>query len=362
MAAGARRPPVFVKENKSGRGATLADVARLARVSTATVSRALTLPHKVRPRTLTRVQQAVQTLGYVAHGAARALASRRTRTVGAVIPTLDNAIFANTTHALQKTLDEAGYTLLLASHEFDAAVEVRATRALIERGIDGLVLLGTSHHPSVFRMIETNGIPYVLTWALDTSGEHPCVGFDNRSAALRLTDYLLDIGHREFAMIAGLTAHNERARERIAGVRQALAARGARLPAHRLVEKPFTLTAGREGLREVIRDTPRPTAVVCGNDILAIGAIAECHALGLAVPAQLSITGFDDMEIASLITPGLTTVHFPTTELGIYAARHLLGKLAGESVELRRELPVELVVRGTTAPASRRMNVPEAGA
>ncbi|HET6493602.1 MAG TPA: LacI family DNA-binding transcriptional regulator, partial [Burkholderiales bacterium] len=218
-----------MQETKPSRIATLADVARLAKVSTATASRALTLPHKVKPHTLARVQHAVQALGYVAHGAARALASRRTRTIGAVIPTLDNAIFANTTHALQKTLDEAGYTLLLASHEFDADVELRVTRALIERGIDGLVLLGTSHHPDVFRMIEANRIPYVLTWALDPRGVHPCVGFDNRVAATRLADYLLEIGHREFAMISGITVNNERARERMEGVRQALATRGGRL-------------------------------------------------------------------------------------------------------------------------------------
>jgi LacI family transcriptional regulator len=339
-----------VKEKKTGKVATLADVARLAGVSTATVSRALTLAHKVGPHTLSRVQQAVQSLGYVTHGAARALASRRTRSIGAVIPTLDNAIFANTTHALQKTLDEAGYTLLLASHEFDAAVEARVTRALIERGIDGLVLLGTTHHPSVFRMIETNHIPYILTWALDPSGVHPCVGFDNRVAAIQLVDYLLDIGHREFAMISGVTVNNERARERIQGVRQALAARGGKLPAKRIVEKPFTLSAGRDGLREVTKGAALPTAVICGNDVLAIGAMAECNARGIAVPQQISITGFDDMEIASLITPGLTTMHFPTTELGVYAARHLLQKLAGESVAPRFELPVELVVRGTTAP------------
>lgn len=337
-------------DTKSGRAPTLADVARLARVSTATVSRALTLPHKVRPRTLARIEQAVQALGYVAHGAARALASRRTRTIGAVIPTLANAIFANTTHALQRTLDEAGYTLLLASHEFDAEVEVRATRALIERGIDGLVLLGTSHHPSVFRMIGTNRIPYVLTWALDPNGTHPCVGFDNRAAAMRVAEHLLDSGHRDFGMISGLTAHNERARERVEGMRAALAARGVRLPDYRIVEKPFTPGAGREGLREITGKPPCPTAIICGNDILAIGAMAECHALGLQIPEDISITGFDDMEFASLVTPGLTTVRFPTAELGIYAARHLMRKLAGEAVEVRRELPIELVVRGTTAP------------
>lgn len=330
--------------------AKLADVARLARVSTATVSRALTQPEKVKPSTAARVRQAVQTLGYVAHGAARALASRRTLTIGAVIPTLDNAIFANTTHALQKALDEAGYTLVLACHEYDVRAEARMTRTLIERGVDGLVLLGMSHEASVFEMIEAHQLPYVLTWALDASGRHPCVGFDNRAAAIRMARHLLDLGHREFAVIGGITEANERARERLEGVREALAARGVVLRPERMVEKPYTLSAGREGLRSVLRGAPQPTAVICGNDVLAIGALAECHARGIEVPRELSVTGFDDLEMAAVVTPALTTVHFPTAELGSYAAQHLLARLAGRPVEGRTELPVELVVRASTAP------------
>ncbi len=336
-------------KTRSNKTARLADVARLAKVSTATVSRALTLPHKVKSRTLERVQQAVRTLGYVTHGAARALASRRTQTIGAVVPTLDNAIFANTIHALQRTLDAAGYVLLLASHEFDADVEARVTRTLVERGVDGLVLLGTTHHPDIYRMIEAHGLPYVLTWAFDESGNHPCVGFDNHAAAVRLANYLLDLGHRRFAMISGVTAHNERAQERLAGARAALAARGVTLPPDRIVEKPYTHTGGREGLREVMTGRERPTAVICGNDVLAIGAIAECHVQGLDVPGDVSITGFDDMEIAGLMTPALTTVRFPTTDLGIYAANHLLLRLQGKTVDLRCKLPTELVVRESAA-------------
>ena len=342
--------PFRVGKIERCQAAKLSDVARLARVSTATVSRALTCPDKVKPATAARIRQAVQTLGYVAHGAARALASRRTHTIGAVIPTLDNAIFANTAHALQKTLDDAGYTLLLASHEFDAEVEARVTRALVERGVDGLVLLGAMHPPSVLRMLDTQQIPYVLTWALDAGARHPCVGFDNRAAATRVASHLLDLGHREFAMISGITAGNERAAERLEGVRQALAARGIALAPGRVIEKPYTLSAGREGLREVLRGTPRPTAVICGNDVLAIGALAECQAQGIAVPREVSLTGFDDLEVAAVVTPALTTVHFPTAELGSYAAQHLLARLAGKPFEMRTELPVELVVRGSTAP------------
>jgi LacI family transcriptional regulator len=339
---------------KERRTAKLSDVARLANVSTATVSRALTLPHKLKPGTLARIQQAVQELGYVAHGAARALATRRTHTIGAVIPTLDNAIFANTTHALQKALDEAGYTLLLASHEFDTDNELRVTRALIARGIDGLVLVGTTHHPDLFRLIEAHGVPYVLSWAVDKTGRQPCVGFDNSAAAMRIVKFLLELGHRRFAMISGITANNERAQERRDAVREALAARGIALGPARLVEKPFTLSAGREGLAEVLdAREPTPTAVICGNDVLAIGAIAECHARGLRVPEDVSVTGFDDMEIAALITPSLTTVRFPTAELGSLAAQHLLARLAGKTAPLKRTLPFELMVRESSAPPRR---------
>jgi len=342
-----------MNQGSNGRAAKLSDVAELAQVSTATVSRALTCPGKVKPATAARIRQAVQALGYVAHGAARALASKRTHTIGAVIPTLDNAIFANTAHALQKTLDEAGYTLLIASHEFDAEVEARVTQALVERGVDGLVLLGATHHPSVLRMLDTQQIPYVLTWALDAAGRHPCVGFDNRAAAIRIANHLLELGHRDFAMISGVTAGNERASERLEGVRQALAARGIALAPGRVVEKLYTLSAGREGLRDVLRGSPRPTAVVCGNDVLAIGALAECHAQGIAVPREISVTGFDDLEMAAVVTPPLTTVHFPTAELGTYAAQHLLARLAGKPFAARTELPVDLVVRASTAPPSR---------
>jgi LacI family transcriptional regulator len=336
-------------KTRSSKAARLEDVARLAKVSTATVSRALTLPHKVKARTLERVLQAASTLGYVAHGAARALASRRTHTIGAVVPTLDNAIFANTIQALQRTLDAAGYVLLLASHEFDADIEARVTRTLIERGVDALVLLGTTHHPDIYRMLESHNLPYVLTWAFDESGNHPCVGFDNRAAGLCIANHLLDLGHRRFTMVSGITAHNERAQERLAGVREALAARGIALSPDQVVEKPYTHAGGREGLRAVLKSGDSPTAIICGNDVLAIGAIAECHAQGLKVPDDVSITGFDDMEMASLMTPALTTVRFPTAEMGVYAANHLLARLDDKAVELRNKLPTELIVRSSAA-------------
>jgi LacI family transcriptional regulator len=328
----------------------LRDVARDAGVSAATVSRALSAPAKLRPATLERVLAAARARGYVLDGAARALRERRTRTIGAVIPTLANAIFANATHALQKTLERRGYTLLLASHEFDLAAEVQIARQLIERGVDGLVLVGLDHEPELFRIVDAAGIPCSLTWALDRTGRRACVGFDNRAAAVRIVEYLHALGHRELAMIAGETPHNDRARSRVEGVRAAAVALGLALPPERIVERPYTFAAGRDGMQQLARLAPRPTAVICGNDVLAIGALAECRAAGIDVPGEVSLTGFDDLEIASMITPPLTTIRVPTQELGEAAAHSVLRMVAGESAMQSHELAVDLVVRATTAP------------
>ena len=325
-------------------------MARLAGVSCATVSRALSQPRTVSAVTLQRVAAAAQELAYVPHGAARALRSQRTHTIGAVLPSLDNLLYAKATHALQKVLDENGYTLLLACHGFDLKAELKVSRSLLERGIDAMALVGAEHDEALFAMLADCNVPYVLTWALDASARHPCVGFDNRVGAARMTQYLLDIGHRTFAVISGVTAGNDRARERLAGVQEALAARGIVLQPQHVIEAPYTLAAGRAAMNRLLGLAPRPTAVICANDVLAMGAVLECHARGVAVPGTVSITGFDDMEAASILVPALTTVRVPMHELGHAAGLHLLARLAGKASAQATELAVDLIVRGTTAP------------
>lgn len=332
---------------QNGTHATVRDVARIARVSTATVSRALRFPDIVRPETRGRIARAVERLNYVPHGVARALSTRRTDSVGAVIPTLDSAIYAVSTQSLQKALKDAGYALLVACHEFDLEVEAHIARAFVEKGVDALVLVGTAHHRATRRLLGALSIPYVLTWSLDRSGAHPSVGFDNRAAGRTIAEHLLGLGHRRIAMISGLTAGNDRARDRLAGVRAALKRAGLAL--EHLVQAPYTLRAGREALAEVMA-AARPTAVVCGNDILGIGAIQAARSLGIRVPAALSITGFDDMEIATVVSPTLTTVRFPIAETGLQAANYLIARLRGGAPPPCLELPLELVPRGSTAP------------
>ena len=344
------RPP-DVKRSASAR---LSDVARAAGVSLSTASRALSDPGLVHPRTRERIDDAVRMLGYVPHGAARALASRRSRTVGAVVPTLDNPIFAHSIQALQRALAEAGYTLLLASHEYDATTEFEVTRALVERGVDGLALVGTDHSPELYQFLTRSGVPFELTWAIDPDRHHYCVGFSNRLASIRVTQHLLALGHREFAMVSGYTVHNDRARERVAGVREALAAHGLELPERRYVETAFSVSSGRAALAELLARGPAPTAIACGNDLLAFGVLLECAARGIAVPGHMSVAGFDDIELAAEVSPPLTTIHIPTADIGRRAAERLLSRLAGKRVARMEEVAVDLIVRGSTGRAPSR--------
>jgi LacI family transcriptional regulator len=335
-----------VTRGANGSSTTVRDVARAARVSTATVSRALRFPDVVRPATRARVARAVERLNYVPHGVARALSMRRTDSVGAVIPTLDNAIYAVSTHTLQKALKDAGYSLVLACHEFDLEAEARMARAFVERGVDALVLVGTAHHHATRDLLALAAIPYVLTWSLDRSSAHPSVGFDNRAAGRAIAGHLVGLGHRRIAMISGVTAGNDRARDRLAGVRAELKRAGLALEC--VVEAPYSLGAGRAAIGRVLA-AARPTAVVCGNDVLAIGAIQEAQSRGIRVPEELSIAGFDDMEIATVVSPALTTVRLPIAEIGIRAAGYLIARLRGEDPPARMALPIELVARASTA-------------
>lgn len=179
------------------------------------------------------------------------------------------------------------------------------------------------------------------------------LGFDNEGAAQVATQHLLDLGHKRIGVISGMTANNDRARSRIHGVRKTLAQAGLNLANHRLTEQSFNLEGGRLGFLELMKVRYPPTAIFCGNDLLAVGAMLEAQRVGLDVPKQLSICGIDNLEISQAINPGLTTVSLPTADLGRMAALHVLSALAGEAVPGHSLLPFELVVRGSTAAPTR---------
>ena len=326
---------------------TMADVAAAAGVSTASVSRVLNAPHKVSTELRARVEAAVEKLAYVRHGSARALAARRFQTIGAVIPTLGVATFAKGIDALQSRLESQGFSLLIACSHYDPEVEERQIRTLLERGVDGLVLVGQQRRREIYKRLDETGIPYACTYSLGNRGL--CVGCDNAAAHRRLVDYLVQLGHRQFGVITSPTENNDRIAGRFLGAINGISDAG--LPAPEIVECPYAIVEGRAALRRIMQRRPEITAVVCTTDLHALGAIAEARALGLAVPSRLSISGFDDLDIVAEVDPPLTTVHVPSWEIGQRVADMLIATISGRPTAQFVELPAPLVLRGSTARA-----------
>jgi LacI family transcriptional regulator len=321
----------------------LSDVARDAGVSAATVSRAIAQPELLSPETLARVRASAQRLGYLPDGAARALASGRSMTIGAIVPTLDSAIFARALQAMQATLAQSGYLLLVASHEASPAAETQAVRALLGRGVDGLMLVGAERAPETTALLRTSGLPVVLTWCGD--GHFTAVTIDNAMAGRLAAQHLISLGHRRIGMIVGHLQFNDRQRARLAGARLALEEAGLSLPDSLVVEQSLTLAGGRAGCAMLLDLDDRPTALIGGIDLFAIGCLEEAHARGMAVPDDLSVVGIDGLDMSAHVSPGLTTVHVPTGRIGNLAAQTLIAMVARRPVERETLLPVELVVR-----------------
>jgi LacI family transcriptional regulator len=337
-------------KNKSA--PTLHDVARQAGVSTATVSRALNVPALVTDSTRELVLRTVDELGYTPHFGGRALASNRSNTIGAVIPTMDNASFARGLQAFQETLADARVTLLVASSGYDMAREFAQIRALVSRGIDGLMLIGAARPAETYAFLNRRRIPYILTWNYRPDQNVCFVGFDNREAARTMTRTVIQQGHRRIAMIAGITVSNDRASDRVDGVRAALEEAGLSGCDMPIVEAVYSLGGGRRACARLLEGNPRPTAVICGNDVLAVGAITQAKAQGLRVPDDVSITGFDDIELVEAIEPGLTTVHVPHRRMGEAGARALLAILDGKTDCKGVELETRIVMRESLAAPS----------
>ncbi len=331
---------------------TLEDVAKAALVSTATVSRCLNTPERVAAKTLDKVLEAVKTLGYSPNFGARALAAKRTNTFGAVIPTMDNAIFARGLQAFQEELVKNGATLLVASSSYDPEIEEEQIRALVARGADGLLLIGTERSPDIYQFIEDRQIPMVICWAYSNEPTRSYVGFDNYQATFELAERAIKFGHRKFGFISAHQAGNDRARERIRGVIAALNEHNIDASSMDIIESHYSIAAGGECFKKIMETPTPPTIVMCGNDVLAAGAAKMGHEMGLNIPNEVSITGFDNLELATILEPALTTVHVPHREMGKLAAGVLLQNVNDRSYRQHIKLPTSIVEGSSLGPVS----------
>lgn len=334
------------------RAPTQIDVAQRAGVSTATVSRVLNNPRSVRAPVRLSVERVIDELGYLPHGPARALASSRSRTIGAVIPTVNNEIFAAAINALEECLSKRDYTLVLSVSNYDLGTETVQVRRLIERGIDGLVLVGNDHSAETYRLIDQARVHHVSLLSYDPASGRPNIGISNRAGGRRAVDHLIALGHTRIGMVCGLMAQNDRARGRYEGFRDGLTEVSLGPFRKAVLEKPYTIEAGREALAELVDADRLPSALVCGNDVLALGVMLEAQGRGLDVPRDLSIVGFDDLPLARHFRPGLTTIAVPVAEAGRRAGMAVVGSIEEGRPVKSLCLAAPLLVRGSTASPS----------
>lgn len=336
------------------RWVTMQDVARVAGVSTITVSRVLRTPDKVREGTRDRVQAAVRDLGYVPDQVAGSLSSRESRLVAALVSTLAGSIFASTVDGLARSLREADHQLLLGTTEYSTASEEALISTALSRRPDGIVLTSGEHTGSARTMLLNAGIPVVEVWELPEDPIDMAVGFSNHEAGRAMTLHLHRTGRRRIGFIGGsrparAADGDRRGRLRRQGYEAVLAECGLGEP--RLAPDPADGTMTERGARDlaaILDRWPDTDAVFCSSDSAALGAISEARRRGLSVPGDLAIAGFGDFEFAGEFGLGLTTVRIPGAAIGAEAGRLLLARKRGERVAERRvDLGFEIVPRTT---------------
>lgn len=326
------------------------EVARQANISIATVSRALRDPDSVSPKARDKVQEAARALGYTYNAAAGDLLAGRSTVLGVLVPSVSNSLFGDTLHGLQDAALDANFSLIQGVTQWDPAREEKLLETLLSRRIHGLVLTGLTDtmRERLEGMILKHGIRTVVIWEKPREDHMSYVGFDNFDAAKRATEYLITLGHRRIALLTGPGSITARARHRFEGYSAALQEAGLEFDPEIVLERLPDLNSGREAMRSLMSMNPRPTAVFAASDILATGALRATHEMGLNVPGDVSIVGFDDIEMSGFQNPPLTTIRVPGYKIGMLA-----GQIAMESRELAPRhycLDSDIIIRRSSGP------------
>jgi LacI family transcriptional regulator len=328
---------------------TINQVAKIAGVSTATVSRALNKPDTVSEAVKKKIERIIKKIGYIPNAGARSLMLKRTGSIGVIVPTLDNAIFAQGLEEFQRQLSQSGYQMLVASTNYDPEIENQQMRNLLLQGVEGIAMFGSSQKLELIRLLRTRKLPYIHIGTLDTPLNGYAAGFDNKKAIQLGVEYLVQVGHRNFGMIAGKTENNDRARDRVDGVVELLKRNRIFLKKESIIEVPYQIQDARIALKKLLQINPKISAVVCGNDVLAIGALLEAQSQGIKIPYQCSILGFDNLELSRHIQPSLSTIHIDAIGMWSKAAHHLMSQINGINRLPRKILAdVSLVIRDST--------------
>lgn len=320
-----------IKKSRRGSGAiTLRDVAKLAGVAPITASRAVNSPGQVSAEVLRRVQDAVQRTGYVPNRVAGGLASSRSRLIAAVVPSIVVSVFVEMIETLNNTLFDAGYQLMLGQTGYSAVREEALLEAIIGRRPDGIFLTGIMLSARGRTRLLASGIPVIETWDLTPTPIDMLIGFSHADIGRTVADFLMSKGRRRLALVR---SGDERANRRAIAFSEAVAQRGLGEVCIDNVGDARSLKSGREALRRILAQVPDVDAVFCSSDLLAMGVLTEAQAQNMPVPQRLAIVGFGDVPYVADMVPALTTVHINGREMGQQAARFLVDRAEGRTVD-----------------------------
>ncbi|WP_018132130.1 LacI family DNA-binding transcriptional regulator [Effusibacillus pohliae] len=321
--------------------ATIKDVARMAGVSTATVSRVLTGNGPFTPDTRRKVMEAIEKLNYQPNGLGRYLRKQETRTVIVVLPDITNPFFSQIIRGMEDEALAHGFTVILGNTDNHADRQRNYVKLLEERRADGIILTAVRNPQPEIEAIQKIG-PVVLACEY-SSGMFQSVAIDNEQAAFEATSHLIRLGHKRIAHFAG-PSEVVLSGDRLHGYQRALREHG--IAEQWVGEGDFSLESGRRLMQKLLQANPRPTALFAASDKMAIGAILEAKLHGLKVPDDLAVVGFDDIEMAEVVDPPLTTIVQPKYQIGVEAMRKLITMLEGRpDPALQTILPHTLVIR-----------------
>jgi LacI family transcriptional regulator len=326
------------------RKVTIHDVAKMARVSIATVSRALNKPENVQRDLYHRVMMAASQLGYTTNSAGKALKIARTRTIGTLLPRLDDPIFSEIAHGIQEVLYANDYAGFLQTSGYDNSNIFESTYKLLNRGAEGLLIFGRVDDEKLLKFLTINPVPVLQIYSYLEGHPLPSIGIDNYAATQKVLQLMLQLGHRDIALIAGPTKGNDRQEARLKAYQDAIKNNGLRSTVQAVLPG-YTLNDGAQALRRILDENPKVTAVICATDLLACGVLLECRNLGIKVPADLSVSGFDDVSFAALLYRPLTTLAIPTAEMGRHAARAMIANLENGQRLTSTQFQTSLIMR-----------------
>jgi LacI family transcriptional regulator len=327
---------------------TIRDVAQAAGVSVATVSRAFNNSGPVREQTRGRIVEAAERLRYVPNGAARTLSTRRTQTIGVLLPDLYGEFFSEVIRGIDRVVQGEGWHLLMSSSHAGRESIVTALGAMRGR-VDGLLVMSPDLDTRTLSANLPERLPAVLINCEPGGRRYDSINIDNYTGAYAVTEYLIRLGHRRIALLGG-PDRNHDARERLRGSIAALGAAGLDCPAALRASGDFSEASGHAAAIHFLSVYEPPTAIVAANDSMAIGAVSALREHGVSVPREVSVAGFDDIPIARYLDPSLTTVRVSIPTLGERAAQRLFEVLKqGGQERVQELLPTELVVRKSCA-------------